>query len=74
MSLGLVVRALAPRARRRNAGTATRAGVETVERCAAPAERADAELPAPLSEAEGRRLMEPLTRVHERKVSRPRRR
>ncbi|WP_258382796.1 hypothetical protein [Streptomyces sp. NTH33] len=39
--------------------------METLERCAELAERANAELLAPLSEAEGRQLMELLIRVYE---------
>ncbi|MEU6546771.1 hypothetical protein [Streptomyces sp. NPDC046859] len=65
---GLVVRAPDPRDR------GSWAGGETVERCATPAGRADAEPPAPLSEAEGRRRTELLTRVHEGWPSRPRER
>ncbi|MES5820814.1 MarR family transcriptional regulator [Streptomyces sp. RG80] len=62
---GLAVRAADPRDRRKNAVTVTPAGVETLERCAELAQRANAELLAPLSEAEGRQLMELLTRVFE---------
>ncbi|MFF8715041.1 MarR family winged helix-turn-helix transcriptional regulator [Streptomyces sp. NPDC015184] len=62
---GLAVREPDPRDRRKNAVTATPAGVRTLERCAELAERANAELLAPLSEAEGRQLMELLTRVYE---------
>ncbi|MBC2908133.1 MarR family winged helix-turn-helix transcriptional regulator [Streptomyces cupreus] len=62
---GLAVRAPDPRDRRKNAVTVTLAGVRTLERCADLAERANAELLAPLSEAEGQRLMELLTRVNE---------
>ncbi|WP_445529701.1 hypothetical protein [Streptomyces cyslabdanicus] len=56
---GPAVRAADPRDRRKNAVTVTPAGVGTLERCA---ERANAELMGPLSEAEGRQLMELLTR------------
>ncbi|MEU1438792.1 MarR family winged helix-turn-helix transcriptional regulator [Streptomyces sp. NPDC005775] len=62
---GLAVREPDARDRRKNAVTVTQAGVRTLERCAELAERANAELLAPLSEAEGDRLMELLTRVHE---------
>ncbi|MFJ3662687.1 MarR family winged helix-turn-helix transcriptional regulator [Streptomyces sp. NPDC090119] len=62
---GLAVRAPDPDDRRKNAVTVTPAGRETLRRCAALAERANAELLAPLSAEEGRRLMELLRRVHE---------
>ncbi|MET8100342.1 MarR family winged helix-turn-helix transcriptional regulator [Streptomyces sp. NPDC005236] len=62
---GLAVRRPDPRDRRKNAVTVTEAGTQTLERCAELAERANAELLAPLSAAEGKRLMELLTRVHE---------
>ncbi|GAA2414321.1 MarR family transcriptional regulator [Streptomyces pulveraceus] len=61
---GLAVREPDPRDRRKNAVTVTTAGVRTLERCAELAERANAELLAPLSAAEGRQLMELLTRVY----------
>ncbi|MET7986570.1 MarR family winged helix-turn-helix transcriptional regulator [Streptomyces sp. NPDC005281] len=62
---GLAVRRPDPRDRRKNAVTVTEAGTQTLERCAELAERANTELLAPLSAAEGKRLMELLTRVHE---------
>ncbi|WP_409474900.1 MarR family winged helix-turn-helix transcriptional regulator [Streptomyces sp. HC307] len=62
---GLAVREPDPRDRRKNAVTVTPAGVRTLERCAELAERANAELLAPLSAAEGQHLMELLTRVYE---------
>jgi MarR family transcriptional regulator, lower aerobic nicotinate degradation pathway regulator len=62
---GLAVREPDPTDRRKNAVTVTPAGVETLKRCMKLAERANAELLAPLSEAEGRHLMELLTRVYE---------
>jgi DNA-binding MarR family transcriptional regulator len=62
---GLALRAPDPQDRRKNAVTATPAGLQTLERCAALAERANAELLAPLNAAERRQLMELLTRVHE---------
>ncbi|MFH8798116.1 MarR family winged helix-turn-helix transcriptional regulator [Streptomyces sp. NPDC017936] len=62
---GLAVREPDPRDRRKNAVTATPRGVRAVQRCAELAERANATLLAPLSEAEGRQLRELLTRVHE---------
>ncbi|WP_282204621.1 MarR family winged helix-turn-helix transcriptional regulator [Kitasatospora fiedleri] len=62
---GLARRAPDPRDRRKNAVTVTPAGTRTLERCARLAERANAELLAPLSAAERRQLMELLTRVHE---------
>ncbi|MGX1128554.1 DNA-binding MarR family transcriptional regulator [Streptomyces glaucescens] len=62
---GLAVRTPDPRDRRKNAVTATPAGERTLERCAELAEQANAALLAPLSAAEGRQLIELLTRVHE---------
>ncbi|MGW1534858.1 MarR family winged helix-turn-helix transcriptional regulator [Streptomyces aureus] len=62
---GLAVRRPDPRDRRKNAVTVTSTGLRTLERCAELAERANAELLAPLSEAEGRQLMELLSRVYE---------
>ncbi|WP_326685776.1 MULTISPECIES: MarR family winged helix-turn-helix transcriptional regulator [unclassified Streptomyces] len=62
---GLAVREPDPQDRRKNAVTVTPAGVRTLERCAGLAERANDELLAPLSAAEGRQLMELLTRVYE---------
>ncbi|MFI0960813.1 MarR family winged helix-turn-helix transcriptional regulator [Streptomyces sp. NPDC021080] len=62
---GLAVRQPDPRDRRKNAVTVTSAGVRTLERCAELAERANAELLAPLGEAEARQLMELLGRVHQ---------
>ncbi|GAA0389459.1 MarR family transcriptional regulator [Microbispora corallina] len=62
---GLAIREPDPRDRRKNAVTVTPAGVRTLERCAELAERANAELLAPLSAAEGRQLMELLTRVYQ---------
>lgn len=62
---GLAVREPDPRDRRKNAVTVTPAGVRTLERCAELADRANAELLAPLSEEEGRQLMELMTRVYE---------
>ncbi|OIJ63964.1 MarR family winged helix-turn-helix transcriptional regulator [Streptomyces mangrovisoli] len=62
---GLAVRAPDPRDRRKNAVTITPAGVRTLQRCAELAERANAELLAPLSETEGRQLMELMNRVYE---------
>jgi MarR family transcriptional regulator, lower aerobic nicotinate degradation pathway regulator len=64
---GLAVREPDPRDRRKNAVTVTAAGARTLKRCAELAERANAELLAPLSAAEGRRLMALLTRVYEAK-------
>ncbi|MFG3044473.1 MarR family winged helix-turn-helix transcriptional regulator [Streptomyces sp. NPDC048241] len=62
---GLAIRAPDPDDRRKNAVTVTPAGLETLRRCAALAECANAELLAPLSAEEGRQLMELLRRVHE---------
>ncbi|MFE6667526.1 MarR family winged helix-turn-helix transcriptional regulator [Streptomyces sp. NPDC057697] len=62
---GLAVREPDPRDRRKNAVTVTAAGAQTLERCAKLVEHANAELLAPLSAAEGRQLMELLTRVYE---------
>jgi DNA-binding MarR family transcriptional regulator len=62
---GLVVREPDPQDRRKNAMTVTPAGVRTLERCAELAERANAELLAPLSAAEGQQLLELLTQVYE---------
>ncbi|MEU4898317.1 MarR family transcriptional regulator [Streptomyces sp. NPDC044780] len=62
---GLAVREPDPKDRRKNAVRVTPAGVRTLERCAALAERANAELLAPLSAAEARQLMDLLTRVYE---------
>ncbi|WP_129842926.1 MarR family winged helix-turn-helix transcriptional regulator [Streptomyces sp. RFCAC02] len=62
---GLAVRAPDPGDRRKNAVTVTPAGARVLERCAELSDRANAELLAPLSEAEARLLMELLTRVHE---------
>jgi DNA-binding MarR family transcriptional regulator len=61
---GLVVREPDPRDRRKNAVTVTPAGDRILERCAELAERANAELLAPLSAAERRQLMALLTRVY----------
>ncbi|MEU4547331.1 MarR family winged helix-turn-helix transcriptional regulator [Nonomuraea dietziae] len=62
---GLAVREPDPQDRRKNAVTVTPAGVRTLKRCAELAERANAELLAPLSAAERQQLIELLTRVHE---------
>jgi DNA-binding MarR family transcriptional regulator len=62
---GLTVREPDPRDRRKNAVTVTPAGARTLRRCAELAERANAELLAPLGPAERRQLMALLTRVHE---------
>ncbi|MEU0074576.1 MarR family transcriptional regulator [Streptomyces sp. NPDC006332] len=62
---GLALRAPDPLDRRKNAVTVTPAGVRTLDRCAELAERANAELLAPLSAAEGQQLMELLTRVYD---------
>ncbi|MEK8169445.1 MarR family winged helix-turn-helix transcriptional regulator [Streptomyces sp. M19] len=63
--VGLAVREPDPRDRRKNAVSVTPAGVRALARCAELAERANAALLAPLSAAEGRQLVELLTRVHE---------
>lgn len=63
--VGLAVREPDPRDRRKNAVKVTPAGVRVLKRCAELAERANAELLAPLSATEGRQLMELLTRVFE---------
>ncbi|GAA2438876.1 MarR family winged helix-turn-helix transcriptional regulator [Streptomyces mauvecolor] len=62
---GLTVREPDPRDRRKNAVTVTPAGQDLVERCAAAAETANAQLLAPLAPAEARRLMALLARLHE---------
>ncbi|MCT9090105.1 MarR family transcriptional regulator [Streptomyces sp. ASQP_92] len=62
---GLAVREPDPRDRRKNAVTATPAGRDLLERCATVAEAANAELLAPLTPAEARRLMALLGRLHE---------
>jgi DNA-binding MarR family transcriptional regulator len=62
---GLAVGRPDPRDRRKNAVTVTSTGLRTLGRCAELAERANAELLAPLSEAEGKQLMELLGRVYE---------
>jgi DNA-binding MarR family transcriptional regulator len=62
---GLALREPDPRDRRKNAVTVTPAGMRTLERCAELAERANAELLAPLSAVERQQLMELLRRVHE---------
>ncbi|GGU11986.1 hypothetical protein GCM10010289_36680 [Streptomyces violascens] len=62
---GLTVREPDPRDRRKNAVTVTPAGRDLVERCAAAAETANAQLLAPLAPAEARRLMALLARLHE---------
>ena len=62
---GLTVREPDPRDRRKNAVTVTPAGQELIERCAAAAEAANAQLLAPLAPAEARRLMALLARLHE---------
>lgn len=62
---GLTVREPDPRDRRKNAVTVTPDGQDLLERCAAVAETANAQLLAPLAPAEARRLMALLTRLHE---------
>lgn len=62
---GLVMREPDPRDRRKNAVTITPAGRQVLQRCAQLAERANAELLAPLSTTEGRELIRLLTRVYE---------
>ena len=62
---GLAVRAPDPRDRRKNAVTVTAAGRKTLKRCATLAERANAELLAPLTVEERAQLTALLTRVHE---------
>lgn len=62
---GLVVREPDPRDRRKNAVTVTPTGLRTLERCTELAERANAELLAPLSAAERQQLIALLTRVHQ---------
>ncbi|WP_053731134.1 MarR family winged helix-turn-helix transcriptional regulator [Streptomyces sp. WM6378] len=62
---GLTVREPDPRDRRKNAVTVTPTGQDLLERCAAVAETANAQLLAPLTPAEARRLMTLLTRLHE---------
>ncbi|WP_438290681.1 MarR family winged helix-turn-helix transcriptional regulator [Streptomyces sp. HUAS TT7] len=62
---GLTVREPDPRDRRKNAVTVTPAGQDLIERCAAAAEAANAQLLAPLAPAEARRLMALLARLHE---------
>lgn len=61
---GLVLREPDPRDRRKNAVTATPAGLRTLERCARLAERANAAFLAPLGAAEARQLMDLLGRLH----------
>jgi DNA-binding MarR family transcriptional regulator len=62
---GLLLRAPDPRDRRKNAVTVTPAGTRTLQRCAALAERANAELLSPLTPPERRQLMDLLSRIHE---------
>ncbi|MCX5194174.1 MarR family transcriptional regulator [Streptomyces sp. NBC_00249] len=62
---GLVVRTPDPADRRKNAVTATEAGLATLTRCATLAETANAELLAPLTPAERGQLVTLLTRLHE---------
>lgn len=62
---GLAVRGPDPQDRRKNAVTVTPAGVRTLNRCAELAERANAELLAPLSAAEERQLRGLLRRLYE---------
>ncbi|MFI6474188.1 MarR family winged helix-turn-helix transcriptional regulator [Streptomyces sp. NPDC050516] len=62
---GFTVREPDPRDRRKNAVTVTPDGQDLLERCAAVAETANAQLLAPLAPAEARRLMALLTRLHE---------
>ncbi|AYG79414.1 HTH-type transcriptional repressor NicR [Streptomyces hundungensis] len=62
---GLTLREPDPRDRRKNAVTVTPAGRDLLERCATVAEAANAELLAPLTPAEARRLIALLTRLHE---------
>lgn len=63
--VGPAVRDPDPRDRHKNAVKVTPAGVRVLKRYAELAEQADAELLAPLGAAEGRQLMELLTRVFE---------
>lgn len=62
---GLLLRAPDPRDRRKNAVTVTPAGTRTLERCAALADQANAELLAPLTPTEHGQLMHLLSRIHE---------
>ncbi|WP_075735102.1 MarR family winged helix-turn-helix transcriptional regulator [Streptomyces acidiscabies] len=62
---GYAVREPDPADRRKNAVRVTTEGVRVLERCAELAERANAELLAPLGVGEAERLMELLRRVHE---------
>jgi DNA-binding MarR family transcriptional regulator len=59
----LAIREPDPRDRRKNAVRVTERGAQAVRRCAELAERANAELLAPLSAEEGRQLVELLRRV-----------
>ncbi|MEU9039974.1 MarR family transcriptional regulator [Streptomyces sp. NPDC048352] len=62
---GLILRAPDPADRRKNAVTVTAEGEAVLERCAALAEAANAELLAPLTPEERDTLLALLTRVHE---------
>ncbi|MFM9614816.1 MarR family winged helix-turn-helix transcriptional regulator [Streptomyces niveiscabiei] len=62
---GYAVREPDPADRRKNAVRVTAEGMRALERCAGLAERANAELLAPLGAEEAERLMELLRRVHE---------
>ncbi|MFF3448473.1 MarR family winged helix-turn-helix transcriptional regulator [Streptomyces sp. NPDC002667] len=61
---GLAMRRPDPSDRRKNAVTVTESGTQTLEHCAELADRANAELLAPLSAEEALQLMELLARIH----------